>query len=472
MKKSSYGAVWLYAFLLSSLVHAENFSPDLGMPFELIDGGIIRHVEVPVDAPELTRHPLPLGGTRDLLSAVPGQPFRKVTPPPLFRAWWKYPLYLVLGLPRDAVDTIFGSLAHIPVVSPVVIYPIYEIIPLQAVIRDPRDWHFWPGTRNSLGHGMIDSDGWGWFPSAHSWQFEYVSESKLRDYHEYNEALTKDLNRLNREIELENQRISGSLRQARRIALDAIDRGDGQEALSRMLPYWSHHDLDQGAFALFITSLALYAEDGSGWHRLLLWKELSEAITEKLVRAGIVVNRTHKKFPSREMLGKVLVYIQLLLGKYDDAVHTAEFTRSHRPGHIDDLFMVFETALTARDGSTAGEAWHRARDLTMDDDVRRLGNARLEMINGHPEGMIRIVRDLLADDGENPYLHYFLGIAELERALKGGYHRGAFRTSSNHLEKAALTAPGHALRTRAGKALSYAQTLLDEVSRNPVVLPE
>ena len=156
-------------------------------------------------------------------------------------------------------------------VSPVVIYPIYEVIPLQAVIRDPRDWHFWPGIRNSLGHGMIDSDGWGWFPSAHSWQFEYVSESKLRDYHEYNEELTEDLNRLNREIELENQRISGSLRQARRIAFDAIDRGDGQEALSRMLPYWSHHDLDQGAFALFITSLALYAEDGSGWHRLLFF---------------------------------------------------------------------------------------------------------------------------------------------------------------------------------------------------------
>jgi tetratricopeptide (TPR) repeat protein len=467
MKTKGLSIFALPVIFLGLVIHAVEFSPDLGMPFELIDGGIIQEINVPPDAEELNRYPLPLSGTRELLSEVPHKPFREVSPPPRSREWWKYPVYLVLGFPRDALDTVMGVMAHVPIVSPLAVYPVYEVIPTQAVFRDPRDWHDWPGARNSRGHGMVDSESWGWFPSARSWKFDHVSEAELQEYHEQNELLTGELNRLNREIEVENQRVSGLLRQARRIALDAVSKGDGGEALSRMLPYWYHHDLDQGAFALFITSLGLYAEEGPDWPRPLLWKELSRATTGELVRAESVLARTHERFPTHPVLAEALIYIQLHLGKNDAAVETAEIDYQAQPAMSSSPMMVFETAMSAQDTQMATEAWNRTREFEMGDDVRQLGMARLEMIRGHPDEMSQLVKELLSRDSENPYLYYFLGVAELELALGGDYRRAAFETAFEHLEKAAFTAPGYALRTRAGKALSYARTLLDEISRNP-----
>ncbi len=68
-----------------------------------------------------------------LLTVLPGEPFRQVTPMPAARAWWLYPFYLALGLPRDLIDTVAGGFNYIPIINLPVVLGGAALLPLGLV---------------------------------------------------------------------------------------------------------------------------------------------------------------------------------------------------------------------------------------------------------------------------------------------------------------------------------------------------
>ncbi|MCL5271716.1 MAG: hypothetical protein M1457_14445 [bacterium] len=447
---------------------AEDFKADLGLATELIDGGRVGIPTVPPGAPELTTYPIPPEQPRRLLTEVPGKSFRQVEPVPERRAWWKYPIYAAVGLPRDLADSIFGALSFVPILDLPVVYLGYEVVPTQVLLRDPRDWHRWPGRRNSLDHGMIDSDGWGWFPSAHAWHFTYPSKRLQRLNQAINEGLRAQMQALNREIERENQAISNRQRDARTKALAAIDAGDGREAALRIIPYQQAYALDEGAFSLFATALGLYGKDAPRWVANLLWHELDTAQPRQLIQAEKLLTATAGKHPDNVEMTETLIYVRLLLGNNDAALAAAQGLLARQPDDPAIRRLVFETALSARNPPLARQMWQALRNgPPMPDRDRVLAEARLDLLAGEAKKADGSLRQLQQLHPEDPYLDYCLGVAQLDLADRSPDPAATYRGAFELLEKAALQGTDPAIHLRAGKALAYARGLMVGIGKRP-----
>lgn len=450
-------------------VCAAAFEPDLGEAAEWIDGRTEMTFDpraIPPDAPERITYPMATEHPLDLLTEVPGKPFRQVDPPPRSLAWWKHPFYLALGLPRDLADSVFGALSFVPVVS-LVTYTVYEVVPTQIFLRDPRDWHRWPGRRNKRGHGQLDSVDWGWFPSAHTWHFTYESKRKLRRYNATNETLNEALKAENRHIEQHNQAIADRRMNARAEALAAIEAGDGREATSRMVPYLLTCSLDEGSFALLVNALALYRTEGPGWVAPLLWNQLSGAQPRLWTPAADLLVGAIERYPGRTDLWETLVYIRLLQEDADGALAAAEaggFDRSDDPLL---LRLAFETALTAGDVEKASVMRASLDGAQLASADVAVMDARLALAAGEIDRAEPILTDLHLQHPEDAYLNYYLGCVEWARAENETEPTARIKKSFDWFEKAVLMAPAAALRLRASRALAHTRSVLAELAENP-----
>ena len=455
------------------------FVPELDLTHEIIAGATARDLQVPPDAPEVTRHPLPAEEPRELLVEVPGQPFRPVDPPPEALAWWKLPFYGALGLPRDLVDMVAGGLTYVPIVSNAVLVG-YEVVPVQVLARDPRDWHAWPGRRNARGHGMLDSESWGWFPSLNSWDFTYPSRWRARRNGRINEELRAELMELNVGIERRNQELGRARREARREALalilpegagaiaDPTGRTQGREAAAWMIPYRLSTRADEGAFALLVASLALYG-DAPEWVDVMLWQELHRAQQPALEQARRLLVQVNERYPGNAKAARTLIHVDMLLGdtvaarervaKYpDDAAGRPALNR-----------LDYETALAARALAAAGAALERMAAGGQYAPELPLIRARLELAEGKADAARERMAPLLAAAPGDPYLNYFTGIAELMRMQQAGEMAflAPYRAAVARTEAAVLAAPGPPLRHRASQALEYLRALSSELAERP-----
>lgn len=452
-------AVLFGAFSIST--PAQNFQPDLGLARELIVGDFDPDVSIPTDSPAATTYPIGDDRPQPLLTEVPGQPFRQVQPPPQARHWWKYPIYAVIGFPRDLADAAIAQLRFIPFISPLV-YVGYEVVPTQALLRDPRDWHRWDTWPNRHDHGFYKGNSWGYFPSWNMWEMTYPSEEKARRNEQYNEQLRQELNELNRGIEQQNQAIAQRKLHARVQALEAIEAGDGAEAVKRMVPYHLAYPNDdyEGAFALFATALALHQPDGPDWTGPVLWRKLLEAQPTELERTEALLDRTIDRFPGHPSLNKALVYTRLLLDEEDDALEAAMAWQAAQTENEAAKRLAFETALSARQSETARRAWEALDQDAVPEWERRIVQARLDLLDANMNQALEILRPLQAQNPENAYLNYYVGCAELMLAEAEQAPVENFRQAFDRLELAALQAPGPALRRRAGEALAFARGVL------------
>ncbi len=458
--------------VLAAAVAAQPALP-LDLTAEVIGGQAPVEPRIPLDAPEVTTYPL-TGVERELLNEIPGQPPRQVDPPPQALAWWRLPFYAVLGLPRDMVDAVAGGLSFVPVLNMVVMAG-YEVVPVQWVMRHHRDWHRWPGRRNDNGHGIIDSEGWGFFPSARHWRMTYPSQRAARRNQKHNEELVARLREANRGIDEHNRELAARRLEARSAAVAAIRdaRPDdplgsvaGREASRRMIPYYLSQRLDEGAFALLVSSLALYLE-APRWVDELLWSELEGAQPAMLETARQLLEDVAEIYPINPRISRTLILATVLGGDSEQALTLARKHPDETDGRPARHRLVFETALAAGDPASAREALAQLTEYGQFANEQPLMAARLALAEDRITDAREELARLAQGEPGNPYLNYYLGVADLTLAARGEEFPASLRRAIERLERAVLLAPGPALKRRAEPALEWARTADAELARQP-----
>lgn len=415
---------------------------------------------VPANAPELTRYPVARERPAELLDELPGRPMHDLSNPPLARAWWKYPVYAVVGAPRDAVDTVFGAFAPIPIVNLVVVGLAYEVVPTQLLTRDPRDWHRWPGRRNANGHGWIDGSSWGWFPTWRSMKFTYPSEEKLAALKAENAKLAATLQTRNAEIEKRNRDLARQRQDARRAAAEAIDAGKGEEAVARMLPLAQASPGDDNVQALLVNALALHGDGGPSWVRPYLWRTTSSLGLRALRRAETLLAATAAEFPASRTPAEALVFARTRLGDPEGALEAARTASRARPNDPAAARLYFEAAMAARDAEAAFASLILLDSTPNAGAPMELLRARLALLDGRVPEARQSLAALVAADPADPYARYYLGLADLELLEFADSPGAAVRESIAELERVALTSGALPLRERAERALSFARGLV------------
>lgn len=459
------GALALAMLLLALHLPAQDFEPNLGQPLEAIDGGQALDVTIPAGAVERTAYPLQVYYPKPLLTEVPGKPFKQVSPAPQWPAFWKYPFYAVLGFPRDLFDGAIGFFSHLPLISSV-LYVGYEIVPTQAFMRDPRDWHRWDGNLNRHGHGYYDGSNWGYFPSLNTWKFTYTSNWAARHNQKKNETLQQELNKRNREIEAANFKQSEALRETRREALTAIEKGEGSEAVKRALPAREAYPQDEGIYALYVTALAVYAGQAGApeWVRPVLWRELNTAQPRPLEAAEKLLEKTAQAQPGSLTLGEALIYARELQGREGDALKVAQELLAKAPNEPYRKRLVLETAISAGKNEVATPLLQQLQQDPLPD--RELLAARLELLQRKYDAARERLLPLQTAHPENANYSYYLGATELAKAHQSGSGED-YQRAFQHMEQAALQAPNAGLRLRAGQSLAYLRGVMTGIRENP-----
>lgn len=447
------------------------FEPYVSQARELIGGKEAREVTIPVAAAELKTYNLKPEQAKELVTQIPGKSPRQVTPAPMARAWWNYPLYAVVGFPRDVVDSFFGALSYVPGIGLPLVWVPYEFIPTQALFRDPRDWHRWMGYSNARGHGMVDGTSWGFFPSFNSWTMTYPSPRLARKNAIFNENLRKEIQESNKKIEETNQTVSYRTRDVRTKALAAIQAGNGREAAMRMIAYQQAFPLDEGAFALYVTALALYLPDGPEWVAPLLWEKLNAAQPKLLNEASKLMAATLSKEPEQAGLAQALIYTRLLAGQEDTALMMAQAIPAGKISPAQRLQLVFETALAARDKDAAAKAWTALQAESYDAAEKQMMGARLELLKGQYAPAMQVFSLLYQKQPEDPYLNYYVGVGEIMGVQQAKNPAETVHAALSHLERAELTAPGLALKAHAGQALAYTRGIAANIAAHPELFP-
>lgn len=465
---------------------AAEFQIELGEAMDWLAPDAAMTPSVPANAPERTVYPLAPERVESLLSELPGRPFLVVDPPPTSTAYWKYPIYAVLGFPRDLVDSVFGFFSFWPIVNIPLVGVAYEIVPTQALMRDPRDWHRWPGSANRRGHGFFPSksrtrdatawgsdqpvpvtlkgdklfnETWGWFPTAHSMSFTYTSQAKLEKYKRINERLHEELQLANAEIDTRNRAIAERQRQVRQAAVAAIDRGDGHEATARMLPYHMAYPVDDQGHALLLNALALYGDSGPEWVRPWLLHELQSVDLSVLRQAEILMEKSHKDFPASHTLAEALVFANSRRGDYGRALATARAAFESDPTSARRARLLFEAGAGARDKATVASAISTMRSIGVDEAELRVLSLRQRLLEGKAADARPELTSLVQGHPENPYYRYYLGCAEIETIEEAKVPEAAMQSAMTELERASLTAGTRPLQERAGRALTYVRSL-------------
>lgn len=447
---------------------AQAFEPDLGQAREIIAGRDTAPAAIPSDAKELTVYPLKAERPRPLLTELPGRPFLPVTPMPQARAWWKYPVYAAVGLPRDLIDAAVGGLNFIPILNIPIVMGGYEVVPTQMLVRDPRDWHAWPGVKmNSRSHGPIDGDSWGWFPSLHCWHFTYPSQRLARQNEILNQEIKQKLDSENRQIEEANAAIQIRLRDARERALKAIQAGDGREAVYRMLAYHQNYPLDEGGFALFATAMALYIGEGPEWTGPVLWGELDRAQPRLLAEAEKLMATTAQKYPDRIPLSEALIYTRLALGRNQGAVDAATALLKTKPEDPFRQRLVFEVAMADRDPRLARRTRAAMSPTSYDAPTRELMDLRLQLLTGGAAPAAAALAQLQAQHPEDPYYAYYLACAQATVGEKLENPAETYRQAAMLVNLAGDRAPNAALRQRAAKASTWLKSVLQGIADKP-----
>lgn len=449
-------------------IRAEGFKTDLGQAKEIISSRELAKSSIPHDAQELTVYPIAAAHPRQVLTSISGESFLQVTPMPLARAWWSYPVYAVAGLPRDLIDAAFGGLNMLPVVNIPVVMGGYELVPTQLLMRDPRDWHRWPGVKmNALGHGPLDGDNWGWFPTWHCWHFTYPSQRLARRNEIHNQKLQGRIDTENQKIEAANSQIDARLRETRNKALEAIAAGNGKEAACRMISYRQAYPLDEGGFALFATALALHTSGGPDWVAPVLWSELEFAQPRLLAEAEKMLVANAQKFPDRRALGEALIYSRLVLGRNKEAIDAAQMLLKAKSDDPYRQRLVFETALTARNLELAKQARAMMNPASYDGPTRDLMDLRLKLADGDSTAVLTALDRMRTQTPEDAYLWYYLACAQINAAQRADNPADAYQKASALLIHAIDAAPGPALRMRAEQAQTWVKSVLAGISGKP-----
>jgi tetratricopeptide (TPR) repeat protein len=459
----------------AALPVSAQFEPDLGQTLDWIQSTRPGTPEIPEDAYELTRHRMKPEPEMLELTEVPGKPFRVVDPPPLKHDYHNYPIYVALGLPRDMVDAVFGFVGFIPIVNLAVVGVGYELVPTQVLVRDHRDWHGWGGTRNKNGHGWIDSESWGWFPSLNQTEFKSVDKRRLARYQAENAQLTAELQGLNREITAHNEAIRSRQKSAINSAVYWMEQGDAREAVSWILPAHRAYPLEEEIQGVLVAALAMYADDprSPAWVEPLLWDRMMGAVARVQRAAARRIEAVQGANPEAYTPARALVFIRTAMGDRAGALRAAQSAYEVEPGDMRRARLLFEAAMTVRNEDQAEEALDQLEELSPErpgielmidqiqnrEDGLELMRLRMALLTGDIRKARSKLRERVEGMPANAYYHYYLACAELGMLSLGSAMDTVIESAGTHFEQASLLAPNDPLRLRSRMGMTYVQSL-------------
>lgn len=458
------------ALSLVPAARAQSFDPDVGEPLQWLvraDGDPTAEVRIPPDSLELTRHRFDAGRIQEPVEEIHGRPRHDLDKPPRASHGWKYPAYAVFGLPRDLIDGAFGAIGFIPIVNLPITGGLYEVIPTQYLFRDWRDVHRWGGRRNDNGHGWIDSDGWGWFPTAHSMEFTYEDTAELERWKNENAAIEADLLEINRGIEQANRELLEGRRNIRNFASNAIAEGDGAEAVSRILPYHLALPQDENAAALLINALAIYGDTGPSWVRPYLWRKILELKPRVVAQAEATLVNTLERHDGSRTAAEALVFISTRQEEFLEALDRARASLEADPKDPRRMRLHFESALLALEDNEARGTLTEIRALDPRAADLPLMDIRLAIISGEAGTARTSLAQRISDAPGDPHLHYYLACAELVLLPDSEAPEINISQALDELERATLLATSDVLRLRLGRALSFTRGLIGGIDGMP-----
>ncbi|HBF35472.1 TPA: hypothetical protein DDW35_12995 [Candidatus Sumerlaeota bacterium] len=246
--------------------------PESGLMFYQEGNETSRTISLAPDWVEMPGMNLRLYTDKPQLKELPGEPFLDVDKTPRQRVWWKYPVYAVVGAPRDLVDGFFGGVGKLPLFNLPLTGVMYEVVPTQVVFRHWSDTHRWLGLRNHNAHGWIDSEEWGFFSNAHNMGLtrEDIAEKERRT--KQNVVLQAKLKETNQSI-IDQNRAAETKREALLAeAMASFQKRDFRDAARRLHFLVKVDPLNQSARSLLAASLIALPADATsdGWKRMMI----------------------------------------------------------------------------------------------------------------------------------------------------------------------------------------------------------
>lgn len=346
--------------------------------------------------------------------------------PPMSHHWWNYPIYGLLGFPRDLIDGFFGVVGEAPFELNIpTTGAIYEFVPTQILMRDPRDWHRWPGRMNANGHGFYDGT-WGWFSNYHYTTFSHVDTEELARWEAHNRQVEMDLAKANQKIDASNEEVKARreayLKETR--ALFAADKH--RDVIRRMIAYREADPLNSPARALLVASLIddMNEIPEHQWVNQTLANLIWGSSRAVLLPARDELKNLATKRPSENAL-RFLVAINLRLENYALAMEAAKDLIAMNPSDIANHRLKFEAALAGRDEETIEST---AKDLEQVAGVNSAtalhARGRQALVTGHPENAVTIYLRATALEPLNARFHYLEAMSLIEEArVVGKYNK-------------------------------------------------
>lgn len=398
---------------------------------------------------------------QDPVRTLPGRRRYDLSEEPRKTYWWNYPLYGLLGFPRDLVDGFFGAVSKVGGLNILVTGIFYEVVPMQVLMRDWRDWHRWPGRANKQGHGWIDApEGWGFFSKYRHTKFRPVNDKRLAAWQAHNEAIDRDVARRNREIEEVNAHVAERREAFMEKTRTAYKRRDYRNTVARLWAYLGADPRDREAKAMLIASLVAVSPNLAerAWGEAALRHQLRTSPQSVLVAAKEELREMAKRHPETEEIPYYLVWVCTRLRAYGEAYTEAGRLLARDPGNVLWQRLRFEAALRTGDKQWIASALSALESATGAGSVASLhGRGRWAFLRGHYTTAREIYKRLASQRESDARFYYYYGMALVHEGMETGLYdkRGAVRA----LESAAELAETKGRRLEYRKAARAADEL-------------
>ena len=341
------------------------------------------------------------------LSVLSGETLYDLERPPRIRQWWKIPLYVVVGMPRDAFDTLFGAAGYVPVVN-LALTGGYELLGAQYLMRHPQDYHRYPGRANENKHGWINGDGWGWFSNARHMGFSKVDQERLDQWKQHNERVEAALRKQNEDIRAHNEQIDREAQAYRETARADLAATRYPDALARFWTYCRRRPTDFEALACFLACCIEQAGLGvehSAWCEQETRRAMASWPAGNFPVLIDVLRKDAARWPDDPGLRYWLTWIYTRMESYPEALAEGRQLGRHPRAGLKDNVLYYEVCLyrlqqldpkneadSIRDLLSRMEnAAERMRRLAPDSSETRLAVARLDILNGrYAEGLAEL----------------------------------------------------------------------------------
>lgn len=188
---------------------------------------------------DLGRYPYPQGEYKSHVNSIPGETSMKIPEPEKKSHWWKIPIYVVIGFPRDIVDISFGVADKVPIFGGISCI-VYQMIPLNYLFRHPDDWYlaglgpYENDQEHSLTYGLLD--GWcdpGFFSNLRCTKWSKTDYTEVNLAKNHNKRIQQNIENKKNETDTFNANLKTSKEEYINSFFQSYKRGKYRETYIR-----------------------------------------------------------------------------------------------------------------------------------------------------------------------------------------------------------------------------------------------